>query len=94
MRLVGTFGEERLPIDEVDALVGVVDTLARSELAAPLRSAGLDVQVVGDARLPRDVTSAVAHAARAVDAVFERRAGMTSLPSGERVAQLTGSGPA
>ncbi len=67
--LRGTFGEARPIIEEVDAVVSVLDVLACDDLVRPLTAQGLQVLTVGDARLPRDVTSAVADAARLIDAL-------------------------
>jgi NADPH-dependent 2,4-dienoyl-CoA reductase/sulfur reductase-like enzyme len=86
--LAGTFGEARPAVEDVDAIVGILDAVSRTELVAPLRSAGLETVVIGDAHLPRDVTSAVAHAARTIDGLAERARQPAATRSG-RAAQLT-----
>jgi 2,4-dienoyl-CoA reductase-like NADH-dependent reductase (Old Yellow Enzyme family) len=67
VHLKGVFGEARPPVEDVDVVVSTLDTASRSELAEPLLARGLHSLLVGDARLPRDVTAAVADAARLVD---------------------------
>ncbi len=64
VHLAGVFGEARPPIADVDILVSVLDTVAPADLAPELMAHGLRVITIGDARLPRDVTAAVADAAR------------------------------
>ena len=65
--LEGVFGEARPPVEDVDALVTVVGAVSVAGLAIEAGRAGLTVVTIGDAHLPRDVTSAVSHAARLVD---------------------------
>ena len=67
VHLSGVFGEMRPPIEDVDAVVSTLDLAAQCELAAPLLARGLHTIVIGDARLPRDVTAAVADAARLLE---------------------------
>jgi dimethylglycine catabolism A len=67
VHLSGVFGEKRAPIEDVDAVVSTLDLVAIDELAAPLLARGLHTVVIGDARLPRDVTAAVADAARRLE---------------------------
>jgi hypothetical protein len=67
VHLAGVFGEARSPIADVDILVSVLDTVALADLAPELMAHGLPVITIGDARLPRDVTAAVADAARLLD---------------------------
>jgi dimethylglycine catabolism A len=67
VHLAGVFGEARPPIADVDVLVSVLDTVAQADLAAELTAHGMHVIIIGDARLPRDVTAAVADAARLLD---------------------------
>jgi len=57
VRLDGVFAESRPPIEDVDAVV--------SALAAR----GMHVVTIGDCRLPRDVTAAVADAGRLFELV-------------------------
>ncbi|MCE2565264.1 FAD-dependent oxidoreductase [Komagataeibacter sp. FNDCF1] len=59
----GVLGEGRLPVSNIDAVVSVLGMVGETGLLDALRDAGLDVRVIGDAHLPRDVTSAVADAA-------------------------------
>ena len=59
----GVFGERREAVHDVDAVVSLLGATSRIPLLAPLRDAGLDVRVIGDARLPRSVTEAVRDAA-------------------------------
>jgi hypothetical protein len=61
--LSGVFGERREAVHDVDAVVSLLGATSRIPLLAPLRDAGLDVRVIGDARLPRSVTEAVRDAA-------------------------------
>jgi dimethylglycine catabolism A len=61
--LEGVFGEARPPVEEVDAVVTLVDAVSVAGLALETRDAGLTAVTIGDAHLPRDVTSAVSHAA-------------------------------
>lgn len=82
--LTGIFGEARPPIDAVDAVVGVLDMVSVTSPAAALRAAGPVVVVIGDAHLPRDVTAAVAHAARTVDALAAGE--LTSKPAQPAIA--------
>ena len=72
--LEGVFGETRPPVEDVDAVVGVVDAISVAGLAMEAGRAGLTVVTIGDAHLPRDVTSAVSHAARLLD-------GLANLPA-------------
>ncbi|MFY9967909.1 MAG: FAD-dependent oxidoreductase [Roseiarcus sp.] len=65
--LKGLFGEARPPVEDVDAVVAVVGAVSVADLAIEARRAGLTVVTIGDAHLPRDVTSAVSHAARLLD---------------------------
>jgi 2,4-dienoyl-CoA reductase-like NADH-dependent reductase (Old Yellow Enzyme family) len=67
VHLSGVFGEIRPPIEDVDAVVSTLDLAAQCELKAPLLARGLQAVVIGDARLPRDVTAAVADAARLLE---------------------------
>ena len=59
----GVFGERREAVHDVDAVVSLLGATSRIPLLAPLRDAGLDVRVIGDAKLPRSVTEAVRDAA-------------------------------
>jgi hypothetical protein len=65
--LEGVFGEARPPVGEVDIVVTLVDAVSVAGLALETRDAGLTSVTLGDAHLPRDVTSAVSHAGRLVD---------------------------
>ena len=65
--LEGVFGEARPAVEDVDAVVTLVNAVSVAGLAIETRHAGLTVVSIGDAHLPRDVTSAVSHAARLVD---------------------------
>jgi dimethylglycine catabolism A len=65
--LEGLFGEARPPVEDVDAMVAVVDAISVAGLAIEAGRAGLPVVTIGDAHLPRGVTSAVSHAARLMD---------------------------
>ena len=69
--LEGVFGETRPPVEDVDAVVTLVDAVSVAGLAIETRHAGLRVMTIGDAHLPRDVTSAVSHAARLVDGLAD-----------------------
>jgi dimethylglycine catabolism A len=69
--LEGVFGETRPPVEDVDAVVTLVDAVSVAGLAIETRHAGLRVMTIGDAHLPRDVTSAVSHAARLVDVLAD-----------------------
>jgi hypothetical protein len=71
--LEGVFGESRPPVEDVDAVVMLVDAVSVAGLALVTRHAGLTTVTVGDAHLPRDVTSAVSHAARVVDGLVNLR---------------------
>ncbi|MBV9289667.1 MAG: FAD-dependent oxidoreductase, partial [Hyphomicrobiales bacterium] len=65
--LKGVFGEARPHVEDVDLVVALVDAISVAGLAIEAREAGLTVATIGDAHLPRDVTSAVSDAARLVD---------------------------
>ena len=65
--LEGVFGEARPPVEGVDAMVTVVGAVSVAGLAIETGRVGLTVVTIGDAHLPRDVTSAVSHAARLLD---------------------------
>ncbi len=65
--LEGTFGEVRPAITDVDVMVSVLDTVACDTLVRPLAAQGLQAIVLGDARLPRDVASAVADGAALIN---------------------------
>jgi dimethylglycine catabolism A len=65
--LKGLFGEARPPVEDVDAVVAVVGAVSVDGLAIEAGRAKLTVVTIGDAHLPRDVTSAVSHAARLLD---------------------------
>ena len=67
VRLSGVFAESRPPIEDVDAVVSVLDSIADVALAAGLAAQGMHVIAIGDCRLPRDVTAAVADAGRLYD---------------------------
>ena len=67
LRLAGTFGEARPPVTDTDTVVSLLDTMACDDLSAPLAARHMQVVAIGDALLPRDVTAAVADAARLVD---------------------------
>ena len=70
VRLDGVFAESRPPIEDVDAVVvSVLDTIADVDLAAALAARGMHVVTIGDCRLPRDGTSAVADAGRLFELV-------------------------
>lgn len=83
VRLDGVFGETRPPILGIDAVVSTLDSIAECDLAEPLVARGLLTVVIGDARLPRDVTDAVADAARRLD-----RAALTSVAAGVGASRL------
>jgi NADPH-dependent 2,4-dienoyl-CoA reductase/sulfur reductase-like enzyme len=68
LQLSGVFGEAR-PAIEVDAVVVCREGRPRTELLAPLREAGIEPLVVGDALRPRRAHDAVADGARAGRAV-------------------------
>ena len=65
--LKGLFGEARPRVEDVEAVVSVVGAVSVAGLAIEVSRAGLTVVTIGDAHLPRDVTSAVSHAARLVE---------------------------
>jgi hypothetical protein len=67
VHLSGVFGETRPSIIGVDAVVSTLDSVAERDLVEPLMARGLPTIVIGDALLPRDVTDAVADAARRID---------------------------
>jgi dimethylglycine catabolism A len=67
VHLDGVFGEARPSILGVDAVVSTLDSIAECDLAEPLAARGLHTVIIGDALLPRDVTAAVADAARRID---------------------------
>jgi dimethylglycine catabolism A len=67
VHLHGVFGETRPSITDVDVVVSTLDSVAECDLAEPLVARGLLTIVIGDALLPRDVTAAVADAARRLD---------------------------
>jgi hypothetical protein len=71
--LEGVFGEARPAVEDVDAVVTLVDAVSVAGLALETRRTGLTTVTVGDAHLPRDVTSAVSHAARLVDGLVNSR---------------------
>ena len=50
-------GEERV-LDDIDCIVGAVGSRAVNDLATPLRKAGLEVHVIGDANIPQTVQDA------------------------------------
>jgi dimethylglycine catabolism A len=79
--LEGVFGEARPPVEDVDAVVTLVDAVSVADLAMETRRAGLSVMTIGDAHLPRDVTSAVSHAARLVDGLANSIAGASAFES-------------
>jgi hypothetical protein len=54
-------------VEDVDAVITLVNAVSVAGLAIETRNAGLTVVTIGDAHLPRDVTSAVSHAARILD---------------------------
>ena len=63
VRLVGVFDERRPDIEEVDAIVSLLGSASHVPLLAELRAARIETHLVGDAKLPRDVTAAVKDAA-------------------------------
>ena len=73
MLLEGVFGEARPPVEEVDVVVTLVDAVSVAGLALETRDVGLTTVTIGDAHLPRGVTSAVSHAARLVDGLVISR---------------------
>ena len=64
--LNGVFGERRENITGVDAVVSLLGAVSHASLRSDLVASGLDVRVVGDAKLPRSVTEAVRDAATTV----------------------------
>jgi hypothetical protein len=64
--LSGVFGERRENVTGVDAVVSLLGTISHVPLRGKLLASGLDVRVVGDAKLPRSVTEAVRDAAATV----------------------------
>jgi dimethylglycine catabolism A len=82
--LKGVFGEARPPVEDVDAVVTLVDAVSVAGLALETRDAGLTVVTIGDAHQPRDVTSAVSHAARLVVAPVNSRSYAPEPPSRAR----------
>ena len=64
--LSGMFGETRAPVQQVDAVVSLLGATSEDPLSGPLKAMGLDLFVIGDAKLPRSVTQAVADAATTV----------------------------
>jgi hypothetical protein len=64
--LNGVFGERRENVTGVDAVVSLLGAVSRDSLRSDLVASGLDVRVVGDAKLPRSVTEAVRDAATTV----------------------------
>ncbi|WP_216856967.1 FAD-dependent oxidoreductase [Acidisoma sp. S159] len=64
--LTGTFHERRPPVENLDAVVSVLGSISDTELLQPLRAAEIETGLVGDAKLPRGVTEAVADAASTV----------------------------
>jgi hypothetical protein len=64
LHLRGVFGEARPAVD-VDAVVVCGEGRPRTELVAPLREAGIEPLLVGDALRPRRAHDAVADGARA-----------------------------
>jgi hypothetical protein len=71
-------------VEDVDAVVTLVDAVSLAGLALETRHAGLTTVTVGDAHLPRDVTSAVSHAARLVDGLVISRSYELGPPSRAR----------
>jgi hypothetical protein len=63
LHLRGVFGESRSPVD-VDAVVLCREARPQTQLLAPLREAGMEPLLVGDALRPRRVHDAVADGAR------------------------------
>jgi dimethylglycine catabolism A len=82
--LEGVFGEARPPVEDVDAVVALIDAVSVAGLALETRQAGLTTVTIGDAHLPRDVTSAVSHAGRLVD-------GLVNSPSYALGASIAGA---
>ncbi|MEI4486978.1 FAD-dependent oxidoreductase [Frigidibacter sp. MR17.14] len=64
--LRGVFDEPRAAIEAVDLIVHLDRTLSETSAEAALTAAGLPVTRIGDAKLPRGVTEAVADAAATV----------------------------
>jgi hypothetical protein len=64
--LRGVFDEMRPPVRGVDAVVRLSGAVSETGLQPGLRALGLDVRLIGDAKLPRDVTAAVRDAAETV----------------------------
>jgi 2,4-dienoyl-CoA reductase-like NADH-dependent reductase (Old Yellow Enzyme family) len=85
--LKGVFGEARPPVENVDAVVTLVDAASVAGLAREARRAGLTAVTIGDARLPRDVTSAVSHAARVVDGLMSPTSDVSSASIAEASAE-------
>ena len=56
----------------VEVVVQLIDALSCEELVGLLSARGLPVLVVGDARRPRDVSSAIVEAARSLDDLARR----------------------
>ena len=54
----------RLKADDIDCIVGAVGSRAVNDLATPLRKAGLEVHVIGDANIPQTVQDATYQGAR------------------------------
>lgn len=63
VRLVGVFDEQRPDIEEVDAIVSLLGSVSHVPLLTELRASQIETHLVGDAKLPRDVTAAVKDAA-------------------------------
>lgn len=63
VRLVGVFDERRPSIEGVDATVSLLGSVSHVPLLTELRTARIETHLVGDAKLPRDVTAAVKDAA-------------------------------
>jgi hypothetical protein len=64
--LRGVFDEARPTIPAIDAVVSVPGAKSHAPLFPALTAHGLDVRLIGDAKLPRDVTAAVRGAAETV----------------------------
>jgi hypothetical protein len=80
--LEGLLGEARPPVEDVDALVTVVGAVSVAGLAIEAGRAGLTVVTIGDAHLPRDVTSAVSHTARLLDSLANSPSYALGVPIG------------